>query len=435
MEKFFKKLKHILYRNRYIAEERRNRGDFFNIFSILKVERKEVKHSAFFYTLLNNKGEHGLGNKFLSAFIQEVVHKQKNIGFNYNSNDIYIKTEEPTEAKDGRMDIYIKSEGKIIIIENKIDALDGEKQLIRYENYVRAQGKEHCLLYLTLDGKEADGISTTNEKGEILKVNEDYYPISYKEHILKWLERCLEISVSHSMVRETIKQYINLVKKITNTENNMYKELESFFCKEENWELTAKIIDTINIDELKNRIMEKVLEHLVNKLNDLFECEWSYEYDKDKIKPGYNGYYPAYRIIPNTWRALDNNYLFYFGLHNCGRFGIYSNVDKNSHVISNETKNLLPKELITKVDGATPFGYIDISEADCKFEGRVSEENHKSMIEHIKWNINFINDNQKELEKITIEETFYEYREDRKYNLAKVLPKIELKQRKQNKRT
>lgn len=54
--------------------EKERRGDFFNIFSILKVERNEVyTHSAMLCELLNPKGSHGMSDKFLlkkSTFVQ-----------------------------------------------------------------------------------------------------------------------------------------------------------------------------------------------------------------------------------------------------------------------------------------------------------------------------------------------------------------------------
>lgn len=47
-------------------------GERFNIFRVLGVSTKEVKtHSAFIAELLNNKGSHGCGDKFLVCFIEQ----------------------------------------------------------------------------------------------------------------------------------------------------------------------------------------------------------------------------------------------------------------------------------------------------------------------------------------------------------------------------
>ena len=52
-------------------------GEDFNIFKVLKVERKEVQtHSAFLSELLNSDGTHGLQDYFLNIFLQLQIEKQ-----------------------------------------------------------------------------------------------------------------------------------------------------------------------------------------------------------------------------------------------------------------------------------------------------------------------------------------------------------------------
>ena len=143
--KFFQRIRPVIEKYKTALEEKRKSGDCFNIFSVLNVQRKEVRHSAFLSALLDPNGEHGLGNKFLSDFIKNIVHQQKNIGFDWDCNDVYVNTEEPTDEKDGRMDIYLRSKKTIVIVENKIDAKDGEKQLIRYDNHAKTKGDNHCV--------------------------------------------------------------------------------------------------------------------------------------------------------------------------------------------------------------------------------------------------------------------------------------------------
>lgn len=73
---FFKEIAPIFEKRRIILDEKRKRGDFFNVFSILGMERKEVEtHSAFLAELLNPNGNHGLGNKFLTTFIDTIIPK------------------------------------------------------------------------------------------------------------------------------------------------------------------------------------------------------------------------------------------------------------------------------------------------------------------------------------------------------------------------
>ncbi|HEY9543015.1 PD-(D/E)XK nuclease family protein [Prevotella sp.] len=57
-------------------EEKFNRGETFNMFSILKMESNETAtHSAFLAELLNPHGSHGCGSAFLSAFLRQVAQK------------------------------------------------------------------------------------------------------------------------------------------------------------------------------------------------------------------------------------------------------------------------------------------------------------------------------------------------------------------------
>jgi hypothetical protein len=52
-------------------------GENFNIFSILKIEKKEVNtHSYFIYDLLNPKGSHNQGDKFLRIFLKQILKKK-----------------------------------------------------------------------------------------------------------------------------------------------------------------------------------------------------------------------------------------------------------------------------------------------------------------------------------------------------------------------
>jgi len=75
------------------------------------------------------------------------------------------------------------------------------------------------LLYLTLDGKDA----CEGSKGELKE--HEFKRISYSFDILEWLEKCKEKAVNHPILRETITQYIILIKYLTGqTTNNVMKE-------------------------------------------------------------------------------------------------------------------------------------------------------------------------------------------------------------------
>lgn len=196
----------ILEKVKVSRNESRLRGEQFNIFLVCGVNHYEVTHSAILAEFLNPQGSHGQGDAYLKAFLS-VVGKSDFLS-DFDTSTASINKE--FSASDGRMDILITNDkGQSIIIENKIYAPDQSKQLIRYNNF--ALNKYHkgnyAIFYLTLWGSEA---SEQSAEG----VN--YTCISYKETILTWLEHCIQLSAQKPLVRETMIQYANLIKELTN---------------------------------------------------------------------------------------------------------------------------------------------------------------------------------------------------------------------------
>lgn len=435
-KEFITGLKPIIDRNRYVTEERKSRGDFFNIFSILGMETLEVKtHSALITELLNPNGNHGLDKKFLLEFINIVLPITER--FTLDNETITIIPEynigkiknEGNEG--GQIDIYIETASNIIIIENKINAKDQKTQLIRYYNYGKQKNKPFVLLYLTLDGIPANEQSTEGKdlNGDIITLKPissydekdgQYYTISYKEDIRNWLERCLEISVNHSMVRETIKQYIELIKKITNTENNMGKELKDYLLDNSNLEYTVQLLDLIN-EDLKSKVMEPIVDSIIERLSQQYKTGWG------KIL-GNDG---TFRIYPEVWPVNErNNSLPYFPFcfHANGELYIEQyGITKDSYKLFNEIiskKNNVKTDnlnyvLKEKIDGQTIFGRTKITNGK-EFKIRISKETQDTIIKYIKEMISFINDNQDFLTNINVcNELYFGYR-----NLAQILKPI-----------
>jgi hypothetical protein len=195
-------------------------GEHFNIFQILGIGHLEVKtHSPILGELLNPKGQHGQAAAFLRLFLS----KFKNItDFDAESETATVELEYHlglvTKNSGGRIDIVVKDgKGSTIEIENKIYARDQENQMERYSNY---NPKAH-LFYLTLDGRKPSNHSAATLKGI------HYECISYAKDILAWLNECRKEAACLPIVRETISQYIHLIKELTNqsTTTRMNTEL------------------------------------------------------------------------------------------------------------------------------------------------------------------------------------------------------------------
>jgi hypothetical protein len=190
-------------------------GEKFNVFNILGLSTDEVRtHSAFLGEILNPKGSHSQKDLYLKEFINyfnienfnystAVLEIEKSIGF--ISNDY---------KEGGTIDLLITDNNNAIIIENKIYAGDQKNQLLRYQNYGEKNFMSVYLFYLTLDKKIPDKSST----GDL--DSSKYICISYENDVKNWLEKCKEKSVNQPIIRETITQYINLIKQLTGQSTN-----------------------------------------------------------------------------------------------------------------------------------------------------------------------------------------------------------------------
>lgn len=294
LTKLIKQVSEILVREKTQQEEKRKRGERFNIFEILGLQTSEVRlHSAIIAELLNPKGNHGLGDKFLKAFIDDIIVKQLTFNIDTSSTEVIVEypigpiSEDSTEG--GRIDIMLKDNAKqTIIIENKIYAGDQKCQLLRYNNYAckteQLSKDQYIILYLTLDGVQASDYSTW---GKDFK----YYSISYRNDILKWLEHSLCIAALQPLVRETIQQYIINLKTILSIMDNT--NLIDILTSEENIETT------INIFEQDKEIQHRIREIFVKQIKDIcWGMGYCCEYD-----PG------ILDCRNNTWiRIFDESY-------------------------------------------------------------------------------------------------------------------------------
>ncbi|RZJ85080.1 MAG: DUF91 domain-containing protein, partial [Chryseobacterium sp.] len=170
-------------------------GGRFNMFKVCGVNHYENTHSGILAEFLNPGGTHGLRFRLLECFIETLGEYFTIQNFNFERSR--VRTEHSTE--EGRIDILLEdNQNKAIIIENKIYALDQPEQLKRYNRYAQTYKNGYQIFYLTLFGTDASWQSCEGVP---------YLSISYRENIIKWLEKCVAISSRHPIVRETIIQY------------------------------------------------------------------------------------------------------------------------------------------------------------------------------------------------------------------------------------
>jgi hypothetical protein len=191
-------------------EYNRNLAGDFNLFSLLGVERFEVAtHSAFLGALLNPQGTHGQMSLFLETFFR---HCSEKFGhpFPTPNDDIgkatwYVDKEKVTAF--GNLDLVISCPDLqfLLVIENKIGAVEQPDQLKRYAEWTDSQQKyfnSRILIYLTPRGVESS--SAHGRK---------YYPLSYHEDIKSWLEKSYG-EIQAPRVKDAILQYLQVLKNL-----------------------------------------------------------------------------------------------------------------------------------------------------------------------------------------------------------------------------
>ena len=136
-------------------------GIFCNPWQLLKLGTDEVRNSTILAWLVNPRSDHGLGNIFLLALLNELQRIHPDFAPELVDSLPSVNTEIcPENDQTNRVDIEINAANFYLIIEVKINAIEGEKQLERYGEIAKkqARNKPWAIVFLTRRG----GKSTTS---------------------------------------------------------------------------------------------------------------------------------------------------------------------------------------------------------------------------------------------------------------------------------
>jgi len=180
----------------------------FNIFEALGIERQELRHSNFFAWLMDPKGNHGLGDYFLSQFIKMLARISDDERINALLFDMEISeglVETEIFREWNNIDIFIinKALGFTITVENKFLTKEHSDQLRRYKEMVETSypGLRNIFVYLTPDQKEPEG-------------DKSYIPVGYV-YIVDIIEHVLtaKSSVLNDDVKVLLNHYITFIRR------------------------------------------------------------------------------------------------------------------------------------------------------------------------------------------------------------------------------
>jgi hypothetical protein len=278
----------------------------FNIFSILRKFNDEVNlHSQFIYELLNPKGSHQQGSKFLELFLKEVSIELPHLNIAIFKEKFNI-------------DILIESKPLSIIIENKIDTQDHSNQLSSYLDVIKNRGykdKDIYLIYLTLFEEEP------NEKA----MRDRVINITYSQHIRSWIENSIKEVALLPTLRETLVQYLNLINQLTHQSHHkgFILEVKDFLLKDNNLKTILDI--EASIIEAKIEIQALFWKELINQLIPYYNFQFS-NYNNDKnINESINRYYKKQKNRKEYGYEykVDENLYFFIEIKNNIYYGFY----------------------------------------------------------------------------------------------------------------
>lgn len=303
-------------------------GNRFNFPEEMSLVRNETAfHSAALAMLLNPSTKHGLGNQFWQAFVSCIGTTLDGIGVENEDvrevEDVSVELKVGDITSDyesgGRIDIVLRTNNALFVIENKIDASDQPKQLYRYFKWRNQASRrwglplDKChVLYLTPFGKNAERSSIC---GNEYPNGVPYERISYAREILDWLHECKNLSREKDRIRYFIEQYEEAVKIMLGEEveceagyKNRIRECMSEHCEAS--EVICELYSEVRASKLAN-IVDVVL------------AEFNVSFDGDDDR---NRFYYMDGAIDSAAALLDCK-IDHIGLH----LGMYW-VGKSMHI-------------------------------------------------------------------------------------------------------
>ena len=242
-----KKFKELIDKSKDLMKDylRRDSSEL-NLLNVIDEDTYEWNHSKILNTLFTKIHIKNEKDNFLTLFL-------KKIGIENIGEDEVSVEREYRCIPYGQMDFKFENKNLCIVLEMKIYAIDGLKQLRKYEEFCLKNRKDYKIFYLTLDGHKPNEESV---KGFKNKNNLKY--ISFKEHILPWLEECLNLVKNEKNKSSFILQYIAVIENLI--EEEKYK-MAGLIEKTED----AKAIVFLYEKILKNK-MQEILENFLANL-------------------------------------------------------------------------------------------------------------------------------------------------------------------------
>lgn len=184
-----------------------------NILNIIDGDTLEWSHSKILNILFSKIHIKNERDNFLTLFLKRLEIE------NIDEDEFLVEREYRCNPY-GQMDFKIENKNLCVVLEMKIYAEDGSKQLRRYEKYCLENKKNYKIFYLTLDGHKP-----SNQSIEGFENKNNLKCISFKEHILPWLKECLNLVKDEKNKSSFILQYIAVIENLIEEEKYRMADL------------------------------------------------------------------------------------------------------------------------------------------------------------------------------------------------------------------
>ena len=260
-----------------IYERLANRPAPFNVFAVLRSASDEVNlHSRFLHALLDHIDPRSGKRDNMREFVSGVV------------DEADFELEGATVQREaGGIDLLVSNARQAIVVENKIWAGDQDQQLLRYRDALVAQGygdEAIRLLYLTPYGHQPSAQSLGGIPVERVRC------VSYRDDLPDWLVGCQRRAFDEPALRESVAQYVDLVRKLTNTdyESETMNELKELLLEDDNVLLAHRLSQAMvpAVTELVVAFYEFVDRSLRDAIGDLRdrEADWTHLAEHEAVR-------------------------------------------------------------------------------------------------------------------------------------------------------
>ncbi len=309
------------------TEEIKTEQTQYNVYRLLNITNREVPMCRILADLLDPKGMHGEGAKYLKLFFEKVLHKDVPVDI---LDQARVYREYPV-TNERRIDIVIAFSGGFIPIEVKINAGDQKSQCYDYYNYAKKKDSDTVMVYLTKHGYKPSEYSLTGENGTT--IDESVLRcISFDYDILFWLSLIKEAAADE--MKPMIDQFIGAVKDFIKSGEEEYSMeiTQKILNSNDSLRTAMAIADSVN--EAKAELMRKLftefesqMEPLLGKYNLVTESrsEWfHYKHQAtgafysraDSTYPGINYVIPSIKLGGDLslWLRIEVDYRLFCSL-------------------------------------------------------------------------------------------------------------------------